>query len=68
MSNSTEGTTSPTAAEGKLYDAHGQVMRADAHQPRALTGMGQLTAYIRGQPISAALLAFGLGYIVGKII
>ncbi|MEO9190820.1 MAG: hypothetical protein ABI224_12615 [Acetobacteraceae bacterium] len=68
MSDSTEGTTSPTAAEGKLYDAQGQVIRGSARDRQAATGMGQLTAYIREQPVSAALLAFGLGYIVGKII
>ncbi|MGH7213086.1 MAG: hypothetical protein ACREF1_16695 [Acetobacteraceae bacterium] len=68
MSDSTEGAATPTVAAGKLYDAQGQVIHGSGHQPGPRRGMGQLTDYVREQPISAALLAFGLGYIVGKII
>ncbi|HEY5301094.1 MAG TPA: hypothetical protein VIJ55_10500 [Acetobacteraceae bacterium] len=65
MSDSTEGAAPPTA---KLYDAEGQVIGGSGHQPRPRRGMEQFIDYVREQPITAALLAFGLGYIAGKII
>ncbi len=68
MSDSTEGAAPSTVAAGQLYDAEGQVIRGSGYHPRPRRGMEQLTDYVREQPISAALLAFGLGYIVGKII
>ncbi len=66
MSETISGMPQETDTAGKLYGADGRPIGANSHPPGA--GMDQLIGYVRAQPVSAILLAFGLGYIVGKII
>jgi hypothetical protein len=71
MSDQAGGTGTGTASQPqgpseKLYDAQGQGIRSGTHQIQATTE--QLTSLIREQPITAAVIALGIGYILGKVV
>ena len=53
------GSASETAS--KLLDAQGEVVQ------RAAAGTDQIIESIRRQPVTAALIIFGIGYLLGKI-
>lgn len=55
------GSGSASAAAGKLLDAEGEVMH------RAAAQTDQVIESIRRQPVTAALIIFGIGYLLGKI-
>ncbi len=50
---------------GKLLDAQGQVINQASQ--RAENGLEQASDYIHRQPISAVLIALGIGYIIGRL-
>lgn len=50
---------------GGVQEAADQVQRAVC---RAACGIGEVRAVIRAQPITAALIVFGLGYLPGSVI
>lgn len=52
-------------AASKLYDASGRVINDMAASPEQAGD--QLARFAREQPIAMALLALGVGYILGKI-
>lgn len=52
-------------AEGTIADA-GQTVQKRINQ--AGEAQDQLAQFIRDRPISAALIAIGIGYVLGKII
>ena len=54
-----------TSKTGSLLDAQGQVMHQAADQAKAATD--QVVDAIREQPLTAALVIFAVGYILGKI-
>lgn len=68
MSEQTNEANPQSEPASKLYDSQGQVIRHDEprHQPQG-TG-GQVMAFIHEQPLAAVAIAFGVGYVVGKII
>lgn len=68
MSEQTNEANPQAEQPSKLYDSQGQVIRHDQprHQPQG-TG-SQVMTFIHEQPVAAVAIAFGLGYIVGKII
>ncbi len=47
---------------GRLFDAQGQEI-----EPHARSGTNELIEAIRRQPVSAALIALGIGYLAGKV-
>lgn len=65
MSDGPGETASPSEG-GPLYDAEGQVIRCGVPQQGSRTD--RLAEFVRERPIAAVLLAFGLGYIVGKVL
>jgi ElaB/YqjD/DUF883 family membrane-anchored ribosome-binding protein len=57
---------------GRLLDAQGRAMnqtRQAAGQAQRAAGdtMEQMGDYVRHQPVSAALIALGIGYIIGRL-
>jgi len=46
-------------------DASGGLLRAAVQQPTGQTD--QIVAFVQRQPMTAALVALGIGYILGKI-
>ena len=52
-------------AETRLLDAQGRVMNRGARQAQGT--LEQIETYVREQPFSAALLALGIGYILGRL-
>ncbi|MBN8899917.1 MAG: hypothetical protein BGO51_10710 [Rhodospirillales bacterium 69-11] len=52
-------------AASRLYDASGRVINDVANHPEQAGD--QLARFAREQPIACALLALGVGYILGKI-
>ncbi len=50
---------------GKLLDASGQVINQASQ--RAESGLEQASDYIHQQPLSAVLIALGIGYIIGRL-
>ena len=53
------------AAEPKLYGANGDALRGGAQA--AAGQVDQLATFVREQPLSAALAALIIGYLLGKI-
>ncbi len=53
--------TAAQDAAGRLLDAQGEVVN------RAAAQTDQLIESIRRQPVAAALVIFGIGYLLGKI-
>ncbi|MGE0372620.1 MAG: hypothetical protein AB7Q01_12095 [Gammaproteobacteria bacterium] len=51
---------------GHLYDSQGRMIRSEGSHHHASTAV-QVEDYIRQQPLSAVLMALGVGYILGKI-
>jgi hypothetical protein len=66
MSETNIGAPQQTDTTGTLYGADGRPIGANSYTSGV--GMDQFIGYVRAQPVSAILLAFGLGYMVGKII
>ncbi len=70
MSGTTGDTTASMANEardtaGRLLDAQGKaVNRASSTAEGTLDQVG---TYVREQPFSAALIALGIGYIIGRL-
>ncbi len=70
MSGTTGDTSASIANEardtaGRLLDAEGNVVnRASGGAGEALDQVGE---YVRQQPFSAALIALGIGYIIGRL-
>jgi ElaB/YqjD/DUF883 family membrane-anchored ribosome-binding protein len=60
-----EMSMSDQAAEGSVADA-GRAVQSELNQ--AGDAKEQLTKFIRDRPICAALVAVGIGYLLGKII
>jgi hypothetical protein len=63
IQDSVEGTAKRVA--GGAQEAADQVQRAVCG---AACGVGEVRAAIRAQPITAALIIFGLGYLLGSFI
>jgi hypothetical protein len=59
--NSSMGGGSAQAAAGRLLDAQGEAVKSAAAQT------DQIIDSIRRQPVTAALVIFGIGYLLGKI-
>jgi ElaB/YqjD/DUF883 family membrane-anchored ribosome-binding protein len=60
------GTTSqPQGGAGGLLDSQGRAVH-NARAQLQQTG-GQMEEFIRTQPISAVLIALGVGYILGRL-
>jgi len=57
------GQTAETAR--KLYDASGDVIQTASDQAQETTD--QLARFVREQPLSAALAALIIGYLLGKM-
>ena len=61
----------PTAANeardagSKLYDASGELLRAGAQPVQNQTD--QLAGFVQQQPLTAALVALIIGYLLGKV-
>ncbi len=55
------GSGTATAAAGRLLDAEGEAVQ------RAAAQTDQIIESIRRQPVTAALVIFGIGYLLGKI-
>jgi hypothetical protein len=49
-----------------FYAASGGLLRAAGQQP-TLDQTDQLAAFVRQQPLTAALVALAIGYLLGKI-
>ncbi len=59
-------------ATGQVLDAQGRAMNqakqtANQAQQAAREGLDQVGDYVRQQPVSAALIALGVGYIIGRL-
>ena len=66
MSDRTESDADgQTQKTSRLYDAQGQVIYGGSSQVRS--GTNRLETYIREQPISTTLIAFGIGYLLAKV-
>ncbi len=57
---------------GRVLDAQGRAMNqarqtANQAQQTASEGIDQVGHYVREQPVSAALIALGIGYIIGRL-
>ena len=63
IQDSAEGAAKRVA--GGVQEAVDQVQRAVCG---AACGIGEVRAAIRAQPITAALIVFGLGYLLGSLI
>lgn len=63
IQDSTEGAAKRVASG--VQEAADQVQRAVCG---AACGVGEVRAAIRAQPITAAIIIFGLGYIVGSFV
>lgn len=50
---------------GKLLDSQGNVINRSAQS--ADGALDQVGKYIRQQPFSAALIALGIGYLIGRL-
>lgn len=55
------GSGTATATAGRLLDAEGEAVQ------RAAAQTDQIIESIRRQPVTAALVIFGIGYLLGKI-
>ena len=58
------GTSSPQASSG-LLDSQGRALNRAGGQLRQTSG--NVEEFIRTQPISAVLIALGIGYILGRL-
>ena len=59
-------------AGGRLLDAQGRAMNqasqaAGQAQQMAGNSLDQVGDYVRQQPVSATLIALGIGYIIGRL-
>ncbi len=68
MSEHTNEANPQSQEAGKLYDSGGQVIRNDHPRHLQQRTSGQVMDFIHQQPLAAVVIAFGLGYFVGKII
>ncbi|MBV8401030.1 MAG: hypothetical protein JOZ58_04245 [Acetobacteraceae bacterium] len=59
------GTSSPQGGSSGLLDSQGRALNRARGQFQP-TG-GELEEFIRTQPISAVLIALGIGYILGRL-
>ena len=64
MSQST-GRSNTLSGGETLLDSTGRAVSASYGQAEA--AVDQLATFVRGQPIAAALIALGLGYVLGRL-